>query len=143
MKYVKVLKDEERKEIMDFMESNLHKTNAEVGTFFYDIKNRKLFLVDSMPIQDAPKFGLTDRRTTRKLHPDVWNDNDMPGDYMQTPRGRVFYNANDNSFDIMTGKWANEYPELLNQIKKRFHLENENVQLKYDEHWDIGNGFGE
>ena len=54
-----------------------------------------------------------------------------------------FFNEKEKIFDVMVGKWAEKYPQLLEQVKKRFHLENENVQLCYDSHWDIGNGFYE
>ena len=143
MKFVKILVDD-RKEMMDFMEQQLHKTNAEVGTFFYDITNEKLFLTDSISVNDAPSFGFGKiKKTTRKLHPQIWNENEMSGNYMQCPGGRVFFNENEKTFDVMVGKWAEKYPQLLEQVKKRFHLENENVQLCYDSHRDIGNGFYE
>ena len=138
------LEPEERKEMMSFMENQLHKSEPEVGTFFYDVTSDKLFLTDSVSVEQAPSFGLGKlKKTTRKLHPQIWNENDMKGDYTLCPRGRVFYNVQDNNFDVMVGKWAEQYPNLLNQVVKRFHLEGQNVQLKYDEHWDIGNGFGE
>lgn len=38
---------------------------------------------------------------------------------------------------------ANEYPNLLNLIKEEFDLQEQKIQLAYDSHWDIGNGFGE
>ena len=141
MNFIK-LRADDRKDIMDFMEQQQHKSYAEVGTFFYDVANEKLMLTDSLPVNSAPSFGLgKTKKTTRKLHPQVWNENDMEGNYMDCPRGRVFYNSTNNIFNIMVGKWAENYPNLLNQVKKRFHLENENCQLQYDEHWDIGNGF--
>ena len=161
----------DRDEMMNFMEQQLHKMNAEVGTFFYDITNEKLFLTDSILAKEAHNVGIVNisdkqvalinlkdkdyfkthfnidiknvEKTTLKTHLQIWNENEMSGNYTQCPRGRVFFNENEKVFDVMVGKWAEKYPQLLEQVKKRFHLENENVQLCYDSHWDIGNGFHE
>ena len=143
MKFVKILNNEEQ-EMVDYMSTNLDKSPAQVGTFFYDVTNNKLILVDSMSTKYAPTFGSgKGRRTTDKLHRDIWIDEGMSGDFTLCPRGRVFYNNETNSYEIMIGHWADEYPNLLNLIKKRFHLESEECELKYGEHWEIGNGFTE
>ena len=67
----------------------------------------------------------------------------MTGDFTMTPRGRVFYDNTTKSYEIMVGHWADEYPNLLNLVKQRFNLQNEKCELKYGEHWEIGNGFDE
>ena len=142
-KFIKISKSEEQ-EMVDYMKSNLNKSPAQVGTFFYDTINNKLILIDSMSTKYAPTFGSgKGRRTTDKLHKDIWNDEGMAGDFTMCPRGRVFYDNARNTYEIMVGHWADEYPNILDLVKKRFHLENENCELKYGEHWEIGNGFDE
>lgn len=143
MHFIK-LKSNDQKDIMDFMKQQLYKSEAEVGTFFYDVNLKKLILTDSCPIDIAPSFGLgKNKKTTRKLHPQIWKENNMEGDYTQCPRGRVFYNIDSNSFDIAVGKWVENVPNLLDLVKNRFHLQDQKCELKYDSHWDIGNGFYE
>lgn len=139
MEWTRLLKADERKDMMDFMSQNHNKDFAEVGSFFYDLKNKKLFLVDSIPVQDAPAFN--NKKTTRKLHPRVWFENDMQGNYMDCPRGRVFYNTKSKIFEVLVGSWAKEVSNLLDLVKTRFNLQNEQCELIYDSHWDIGQGF--
>lgn len=143
MKFVKISNNEEQ-EMVDYMASNLNKSPAQVGTFFYDITSDKLIMVDSMSTKYAPTFGSgKGKRTTDKLHRDIWNDEGMTGDFTLCPRGRVFYNNETNSYEIMVGHWVDEYPNILDLVKKRFHLNDEKCELKYGEHWEIGNGFTE
>jgi hypothetical protein len=143
MKLTKVSKQEEQ-EMVDYMASNLNKNPAQVGTFFYDVKNNKLFLVDAMSTKYAPTFGSgKGKRTTDKLNKDIWADEWMVGDFTMTPRGRVFYDNATNTYEIMVGHWVDQYPDLLNLVKNRFHLNNEKCELKYGEHWEIGKGFDE
>ena len=143
MNFTKISKNKEQ-EMVDYMKSNINKNPAQVGTFFYDTTKDKLFLVDTMSTEYAPTFGSgKGKRTTDKLHRDIWADEWMVGDFTMTPRGRVFYDNATNSYEIMVGHWADEYPNVLSLVKKRFHLENEKCELKYGEHWEIGNGFNE
>ena len=137
-KRTRVLKEEERKVMMDFMSQNHNKDFAEVGSFFYDFKNKKLFLVNSIPVEDAPSFD--NKKTTRKLHSKVWLENNMKGDYMDYPRGRVFYNTKSKKFEVSVGTWAKEVNALLDLIKIRFNLQNKPCELIFDSCWDTEEG---
>lgn len=131
---------EERDSVMAEMKRHLGERKPEVGTFYYDIKNKKLMLVDTIPTELARDSG-NGIKTTDKLHKDIWNENDMDGSYMDTPRGRVFYNTKTNEYEIMVGDWLKDAPNIKDLVVKRFHLDNEKVVVKQDDHWDIGNGF--
>lgn len=130
----------ERDSVMVEMKRHLGEKKPEVGSFFYDLKNKKLMLVDTIPMELARDSG-NGIKTTDKLHRDIWDENDMQGSYMDTPRGRVFYNSKTNEYEIMVGDWVKDAPNVKELVIKRFHLENQNVVVKQDDHWDIGNGF--
>lgn len=131
---------EDRDVIMAEMRSHLDEDKPEVGSFYYDLKNKKLMLVDTIPTELAKDSG-RGMKTSDKLHRKVWRENDMQGSYMDTPRGRVFYNTKTNEYEIMVGDWLKDAPNVRDLVIKRFHLENQKVVVKQDEHWDIGNGF--
>lgn len=131
---------EERDTIMTEMKRHLGEKKPEVGSFYYDLKNKKLMLVDTIPMELARDSG-NGIKTTDKLHRDIWDENDMQGSYMDTPRGRVFYNSKTNEYEIMVGDWLKDAPNIKDLVVKRFHLENQKVVVKQDDHWDIGNGF--
>jgi len=131
----------DRNIIMKRMESQLqNKNKPKVGSFYYDIKNKNLFLVDTLLTEKAydPGNGI---KTSDKLHKEIWQDNGMNGNYMDTPRGRVFYNVNKNEYQIMVGDWIKDTPNLKDIVIQRFNLQNEKVEVIEDEHWNIGNGF--
>lgn len=132
--------EKERESVMAEMKSHLGETKPEVGSFYYDIQNKKLMLVDTIPMDLARDSG-NGIKTTDKLHKTIWNENDMQGSYMDTPKGRVFYNSKTNEYEIMVGDWVKDAPNVKDLVIKRFHLENQKVVVKQDEHWDIGNGF--
>ena len=131
---------EERDIIMNNMRSHAGERKPEVGSFYYDLKDKKLILVDTISMEKATETD-NGTRTTDKLHMDVWEENGMQGNYMDTPRGRVFYNSKTNEYEIMVGDWVKDAPNVKELVIKRFHLENQKVVVKQDEHWDIGNGF--
>lgn len=142
-KFIKLVKSEE-KEMMDFMKNNEKRAVPSVGSFFVNPKNKHLFLIDKVDYDKAPQFqkGLENatRRTTERRHPDIWNDNYQEGDYEFTPRGRVFYDDQDKYFIIMTGKWIEDYPHIIEEVKEKFNLKDQDVRQGYHEHWDLGQG---
>lgn len=143
MKFVKVSKSEE-KDMMDFMKSNRNRAVPSVGSFFVNPKNKHIFLIDKVDYDKAPQFGKGlekgTRRTTERRHPDIWNDNYQEGDYQQTPRGRVFYDDDKKYFTIMTGKWIEDYPNVIQEVKDKFNLNGLDVRQGYHQHWDLGEG---
>ena len=81
-------------------------------------------------------------KTTDKLHEDVWYENGISGDFKDMPRGRVFFNTKNNKYKLALGDWAeNIQNEVLEKVKKRFHLENEPIYIEFGKHWNIGEGF--
>ena len=140
MKMIKLLKASED-ELVESMRQRRGLTSPEVGSFFYDLENHKLVMVDTIPMKYCPSNG-AGRKTTDKLHEDIWFENDMSGDFKEYPRGRVFYNEKTNKYELMLGDWAeNIQAEVLEKVKTRFHLENEDVEVKFAIHWNIGEGF--
>ena len=137
--WVRLAKTDE-KELVDSMRLRRNLSNPEVGSFFYDLKNNKLILVDSMPMKNAEVNG-GGLKTTDKLHETVWLENDMSGDFRDIPRGRVFYNPKTKTYEVIVGDWADEVNNIDGLVKRRFHLENENVVIKKGTHWNLGEGF--
>lgn len=131
----------EEEELVESMRKRRNLVNPEVGSFFYDIDNHKLILVDSIPMKYCPTNG-GGKKTTDKLHEDVWYENGKDGDFKDCPRGRVFYDVKEQKYKLMLGDWAKDITEeILNNVKKRFHLENESVEIGFANHWNIGEGF--
>lgn len=60
-----------------------------------------------------------------------------------TPRGRVFYDKEDNMYYIMVGSWINDYQEAKQEILNTFQLNGHPHEFVEDEHWNIGCGYGE
>ena len=117
---------EERDVIMAEMKSHLGERKPEVGSFFYDLKNKKLMLVNTIPTELARDSG-NGIKTTDKSHKKVWLENDMEGSYIDIPRGRVFYNSKINEYKIAVGEWLKDAPNIKELVIKRFHLENQNL----------------
>lgn len=153
--WTKIIKSnaQESKDTIDMMKEFDNDDNYEkpqVGIFWYKPENKELFLVKTIDYDLGSKPNNQGDSTYNKLHKQIWQKEfyhgRVNGDYKNVPRGRVFYNINDNYFKIKVGSWFNDLDEndknkLINDIKYDFNLQNENVQIIQDEHWDIGNGF--
>ena len=114
--------------IMAEMRRHLGENKPEVGTFFYDIEKKKLILTDTISTELARDLG-NGIKTTEKLHEEVWLENDMEGNYMNIPRGRVFYDSKNNEYEIMVGDLLNKVSNIKESVVKRFHLENQKVVI--------------
>lgn len=140
MKIIKLLKANED-ELVESMRQRRGLVQPEVGSFFYDLDNHKLTMVDSIPTKYCPTNG-GGKKTTDKLHEDIWFENDMSGDFKDYPRGRIFFDDKTKKYELMLGDWAeNIQQEVLEKVKKRFHLEEESIEIKFATHWNIGEGF--
>lgn len=144
--------EDEYNSVMKLMSSNRGKdSEPKVGIFWYNRANKTLFGVVSHRLSDYTKANASDGRITcSEMHEDVWkkayykqrfeNNGVGPfiGAYQDKPRGRIFYNIENDVFEIAVGKWLEEFPEAYDLIVKEFDLPPEKTQPKYAVHWDIG-----
>lgn len=144
--------EDEYRSVLAQMAANRGKGDMpKVGIFWYSIGRDELFGVVSHPVDDYSRANASDGRITcSELHEDVWkkefNKQRYKGDgtglfigpYQDKPRGRVFYHIDDDTYEIATGKWLDEYPHVYNMILKEFNLPPERTSAKYAVHWDIG-----
>lgn len=144
--------EDEYNSVMKLMSSNRGKdSEPKVGIFWYNRANKTLFGVVSHRLSDYTKANASDGRITcSEMHEDVWrkayykqrfeNNGVGPfiGAYQDKPRGRIFYNIENDVFEVAVGKWLEEFPEAYDLILKEFDLPPEKTQPKYAVHWDIG-----
>lgn len=144
--------EDEFNSVMKLMSSNRGKdSEPKVGIFWYNRANKTLFGVVSHRLSDYTKANASDGRITcSEMHEDVWkkayykqrfeNNGVGPfiGAYQDKPRGRIFYNIENDVFEVAVGKWLEEFPEAYDLILKEFDLPPEKTQPKYAVHWDIG-----
>ncbi|MDR1632565.1 MAG: hypothetical protein LBR97_06770 [Dysgonamonadaceae bacterium] len=136
------------------MSQNLdNQDSPRIGIFWYDIRNDDLFGVVSSHASEARvSKGLANINT---LHRDYWEkqynrlkfknngEEVYPyiGDYKDTPRGRVFYDVNDNRYIVNVGSWINEYTQAKALIIDEFNLEGQNYLFEIAIHWEIGHSW--
>lgn len=151
---VKQFTDKELEEAMRLMASNRGKDDEpKVGIFWYDPRHNDLFGVRSHRVSDYLKpnarseFGSI---SCSEMHEDVWkkefhrqkykNNGLGPyvGAYEMTPRGRIFYNPDNEEFTIAVGSWIEQYPQAVKLIEEEFNLKNTKHSVKTANHWDIG-----
>ena len=144
--------EDEYNSVMKLMSSNRGKdSEPKDGIFWYNRANKTLFGVVSHRLSDYTKANASDGRITcSEMHEDVWkkayykqrfeNNGVGPfiGAYQDKPRGRIFYNIENDVFEVAVGKWLEEFPEAYDLILKEFDLPPEKTQPKYAVHWDIG-----
>ena len=132
----------------------------DIGIFWYDPEQDRLFGIYSLPASQVP-FDTTGKRVFPHLHQDVWDvehakcfdrygdllaeHEDDPfrfDDYTLIPRGRVF--EDEYGFFVNVGRWLYEYDadKIKEMVRQAFDLP-EDTDFEYDYHWDIGNGWGE
>jgi hypothetical protein len=151
---VKQFSDEELDEAMRLMESNRGKDDEpKVGIFWYDPRKNDLFGVRSHRVSDYLKpnsrseFGSI---SCSEMHEDVWKKEyhrqkyknggigPFTGAYEMVPRGRIFYNPEDDMFTIAVGSWIKQYPQAVDLIEEEFNLKETKHEVKTAHHWDIG-----
>lgn len=147
--------EEDYRNVLAQMESNRGKGETpKVGIFWYSVGRNDLFGVVSHPIDDYSKANASEGRITcSELHEDVWKKEYYKqrfkgdgtglfiGQYQDKPRGRVFYRMGDDTFEIATGKWIQDYPQAIDLIIQEFNLPPDRTELKYAIHWDIGHSW--
>ena len=151
---VKQFSDKELDEAIRLMESNRGKDDEpEVGIFWYDPRKNDLFGVRSHRVSDYVKpnsrseFGSI---SCSEMHEDVWKKEfhrqkyknggigPFVGPYEMTPRGRIFYNPEDDEFTIAVGSWIEQFPQAVALIEEEFNLKGTKHEVKTAHHWDIG-----
>ena len=151
---VKQFSEEEWDEARRLMESNRGKDDEpKVGIFWYDPRKNDLFGVRSHRISDYVKansrseFGSI---SCSEMHEDVWKKEfhrqkyknggigPFTGAYEMVPRGRIFYNPENNEFTIAVGSWIEQYPQAVTLIEEEFNLKDTKHEVKTAHHWDIG-----
>lgn len=144
--------EDEYRSVLAQMEANRGKGETpKVGIFWYSVGRDELFGVVSHPVDDYSRANASDGRITcSELHEDVWKKEFYKqrykgdgtglyiGQYQDKPRGRVFYNIEDDSFEVACGKWLQDYPHVYEMILREFDLPPERTKAKYAIHWDIG-----
>ena len=142
----------EYRNVLAQMEANRGKGGIpKVGIFWYSEGRDELFGIVSHPVDDYSRANASDGRITcSELHEDVWKKEFRRqrykgdgtglfiGQYQDKPRGRVFYNIDDETFEVACGKWLQQYPHVYDMILKEFDLPPERTSAKYAIHWDIG-----
>lgn len=144
--------DDEYRSVLAQMEANRGKgSTPKVGIFWYSEGRDELFGVVSHPVDDYSRANASDGRITcSELHEDVWKKEYYRqrfkgdgtglfiGQYQDKPRGRVFYNIEDETFEVACGKWLQQYPHVYDMILREFDLPADRTSAKYAVHWDIG-----
>lgn len=144
--------EDEYRSVLAQMEANRGKGETpKVGIFWYSVGRDELFGIVSHPVDDYSRANASDGRITcSELHEDVWKKEYYRqrykgdgtglyvGQYQDKPRGRVFYNINNDSFEVACGKWLQDYPHVYEMILQEFDLPPERTKAKYAIHWDIG-----
>ncbi len=144
--------EDEYRNVLAQMAANRGKGDTpKVGIFWYSIGRDELFGVVSHPLDDYSKANASEGRITcSELHEDVWKKEFYKqkykgdgtglfiGAYQDKPRGRVFYNIDEDTFEVAAGKWLEEYPHVYDMVLKEFNLPPEKTTAKYAVHWDIG-----
>lgn len=155
---IETVSDEQMADMMDFMDSNMDEQNSpKVGIFWYSPRIKDVFGVVAYDAKYQCEVEKNrDNVSCKELHKYVWKKQFnywkyhggsklFVGDYKDTPRGRIFYNRQNDEFSIMVGSWIDEYPEAIEKIKEAFDLngQNTNVSVKKGIHWEIGMGYGD
>jgi len=125
------------REMLVAMEANLgEQERPKVGIFWYSPQIKDVFGVLARDGEDQARITERNAVSCKELHENIWrkkknyynNHGGNPlyaGDYMDTPRGRVFYLPTNKEFVIVVGSWINENPEAVERIKEAFDLTDE------------------
>ena len=145
---------EEHDKLIECMQKFADKeAEPQVGIFWYDALNDELFGVSKIDVSNA-KANKSGLKTVDLLHKTFWRKNQYRdqskgkdsiyvGDYTQIPRGRVFYNENNNLFEVMVGSWIEKYPGAKEEIIYDFDLPKDKTNFIIDRHWELGHGWSE
>ena len=109
-----------------------------VGIFWYNAETHSLFgvrkeLVSRERMETAARDGYP-FIIYPETNEEVLHQEQFPGDYARTPRGRISWIV--NKFVVLVGSWARPIQaELTALLKEEFSLPS--LELVFDEHWDL------
>lgn len=142
------------KDLMDCMATLSKKVNYSepdcyVGPFWYSAVENKCYGTVKVPVVECDEFTNSEGlhyKTARQLHKDIWkklrtrypNEKRYKSEYLNFPRGRVFYYL-DKGIVVHVGSWIEKVPQAKQVIIEEFELPND-AKFVEDEHWDIGRG---
>ena len=149
---VESFSEDEYASVMALMAANRGKdSEPKVGIFWYNRARNELFGVVSHRVSDYSRANASDGRITcSEMHEDIWKrefrrqkyhgDGNGPyiGAYQDKPRGRIFYNIEEDRYEVAVGKWIEDFPAAYPLILDEFNLPKERTSIKYAIHWDIG-----
>lgn len=120
--------EDEHNEMISQMAENLHNENPKVGIFWYNPSGNELFGV--------VKYDPLDKEKKPNTFPYI-------GAYENKPRGRVFWDDENNIYKIVVGNWINEAEnyKAIDIVAEEYDFDKEDFEVIIDEHWDIGNGW--
>lgn len=115
-----------------------NRANPSVGIFWYDFASHSLFGVRKQEVTPAQMEAAACDGLPFIIYPEtneeVWQREKFPGDYAQTPRGRVSWVV--NRFIVLVGFWARPIEkELTVLLQAEFSLPS--LELAFDEHWNV------
>jgi len=139
------------------MESNLaYKDKPCVGLFWYSEARDECFgVIKARQGDENYQVNNDGLFTCSEMHRDVWKKeffkhkfhpelgiNLFIGDYKDKPRGRIFYDYEENTYYIMVGSWINRCRDkAVETILKEFHLHGTPYSVEENWLWDEGVGF--
>jgi len=145
-------------EMMNVMREFFDDEKPQVGIFWYDYRKNSLFGVMK---DDADKYIREDQvGTYPKLHQTYWKKQHSravalgdtksvfygESNYTMIPRGRVFVRP-DGTLYVTIGEWIKD-KNIVDETRFRYLLVDEfnlpeDFEFVQDEHWNIGQGWGE
>jgi hypothetical protein len=149
---IRSLSEQKRDELISAMSDNFDsQDDPKVGIFWYDPDTNKLFGVSKINA-DELIFNSNGLKTVKALHRSWWQKEKnklrttgesvgiLAKDYTLVPRGRIFQRE-DGVFLLMCGSWINQ--QIVSMVKNEFDLNEQQVEVTMDSHWELGNGWSE
>ena len=150
--YYLQMSEKEREAVMKTMSNNFSSQDEpKVGIFWYGKDIDELFGISKIEASEI-QFNMNGLKTIKTLHKSWWQKQKNKAiatgkelgifinDYTQIPRGRIFQRK-DGVFQLMCGSWIDDH--IVDLIKEEFDLKNIQLEIKIDEHWEIGHGWSE
>lgn len=112
--------------------------SSAVGIFWYNAETRSLFGVRKESVSRERMESAARDGFPFIIYPEtneeVWQQEQFPGDYARTPRGRVSWIV--NKFVVLVGSWVRPIQgELTALLQSEFSLPS--LDLVFDRHWDV------